>query len=250
MGCAVGVRVRGAVVALFAVALLGAAPPPERSTGGMVAADHRLGSMAGAEVMAQGGNAVDAAVAAALAVGVVQPAGSGLGGGGFAVVVDESGDSAVVDFREVAPAAATETMYIEAQSRDASRIGGLAVGVPGEPLGLVELHRRWGLLPLSTVASPAVRLAREGFQVEAHLAKALAKAGVAGPGLSRGLFDSESVPVGGEFVRRERLASTIEAFASSNGQALMSGPIAEEIVSTVQAAGGSPDPRGLEVVPA
>jgi gamma-glutamyltranspeptidase/glutathione hydrolase len=218
--------------------LLGAAPPPERSTGGMVAADHRLGSQAGADVLAAGGNAIDAVVAAALAVGVVQPAGSGLGGGGFAVIVQPSGDSHVVDFREVAPAAATEDMYSKAPDPHASRHGGLAVGVPGEPLGLAEIHRRWGRLGLDAVAAPAIQLADGGFAVEAHLAKALRNSGTAGPGLASGLFGLPEVPQQGDFVRRERLARTLEAFANSEGQALVTGSIAADIVAAVDEAGG------------
>ncbi|MGB0639572.1 MAG: gamma-glutamyltransferase [Myxococcota bacterium] len=218
--------------------LCGAAPPPAVSTGGMVAADHRLGSDAGAEILSKGGNAVDAAVATALAVGVVQPAGSGLGGGGFAVVVAADGESHVLDFREEAPKAATRDMYVHTDIPDASRVGGLAVGVPGEAAGLAELHARWGSLPLTDVAAPAIRLAREGFQVESHLASALKRSGVAGPSLSMGLFNEPEVPTIGTHVKRVRLASTIEAFAETGGKALHVGPIAADIVAATVAAGG------------
>ncbi|MEC9390174.1 MAG: gamma-glutamyltransferase [Myxococcota bacterium] len=223
---------------LLAAVLLGAAPPPERATGGMVAADHRLASAAGAAVLAQGGNAVDAAVAAALAAGVVQPAGSGLGGGGFAVVVEPSGSPHVLDFREVAPAAATADMYANAADPDASRLGGLAVAVPGEPLGLAELHRRWGVLPLSQVTGPSIALARDGFEMEAHLANALAKTGVAGPRLARGLFDEAEVPQQGQRVRRRKLAATLERFAATEGRGLVTGEVAADIAGAVQATGG------------
>ena len=112
---------------------------------------------------------MDAAVAAALACGVVQPASSGLGGGGFAVVVTEDGQPLVLDFREVAPAAATQDMFVKAELPQASQLGGLAVGVPGESAGLIDLHRRFGSLPLKKVAEPAIRLAKNGFEVEEHL---------------------------------------------------------------------------------
>lgn len=100
---------------LLVLILLGCRPPAPpvevRAPGGAVAADHALASEAGAEVLRAGGNAVDAAVAAALASGVVQPTGSGLGGGGFALVVTPAGDAWFLDFREVAPAAATRDMF-------------------------------------------------------------------------------------------------------------------------------------------
>jgi len=204
----------------------------------MVAADHALGSQAGAEVLAKGGNAVDAAVATALAVGVVQPAGSGLGGGGFAVVLLPDGETHVVDFREVAPAAATQDMYQQAPEPTASRIGGLAVGVPGEGSGLVALHSRWGRLSLVDVAAPAIRLARDGFIVEPHLARALRNAGDAAEALSEGLFGTNVIPSEGDLVTRLRLAKTIEAFSTTSGKALVSGKIAGDIVNAVRSSGG------------
>jgi len=229
-------RVR--LLSLVFVFLLGAAPPPEQSSAGMVASDHQLGSKAGADVLAAGGNAVDAVVAAALAVGVVQPAGSGLGGGGFAVLLKSGGEAHVLDFREVAPSASTQDMYQRASDPKASRIGGLAVGVPGEGIGLIELHSRWGRLSLDEVTAPAIELARDGFVVEPHLAKALKNAGEGAPALAQGLFGSSRVPKAGDHVRRTRLAKTIEALSSSAGKALVNGTIANDIVTAVRAAGG------------
>jgi gamma-glutamyltranspeptidase/glutathione hydrolase len=226
------------ILALSAICLLAAAPPPVRSDKGMVAADHRLGSAAGAEVLAAGGNAVDAVVAAALAVGVVQPAGSGLGGGGFAVVVQPNGEASVLDFREEAPGAATREMYVMAGADDASRIGGLAVGVPGEAAGLVELHRRWGALPLATVAAPAIRLAKDGFEVGHHLAEALAGLGEEGPALAMGLFGSSEVPVEGDHVERAKLGKTLELLVATRGGVLTSGKAAADIVRSARKAGG------------
>jgi gamma-glutamyltranspeptidase/glutathione hydrolase len=127
------------------------APPPLRGAA-MVAADHELASRAGAEVLRQGGNAADGAVAAALAAGVVQPASSGLGGGGFAVG-RMGGNAFVLDFREVAPAAAKEDRFRD--DPRASTRGGKAVAVPGEPRGLAELARRHGRLSLAKLAAPA-----------------------------------------------------------------------------------------------
>ncbi len=225
--------------ALLAVALLGvlaAAPPPAESRGGMVAADHRLASAAGAEILAAGGSAVDAAVAAALAAGVVQPAGSGLGGGGFAVWSDGA-RSQTLDFREIAPAGATREMF-QGDPAPSSRKGGLAVAVPGEGPGLESLHAAGGRLPLRVVAQPAIDLARRGFSTGWLLEKMLLRAGERAPALSRALFDAESVPRRGDVVRRQALARTLSAFARSGARALTAGPIADDVAEAVRAAGG------------
>ena len=219
-------------------ALLGAAPAPDVSADGLVQSDHVLGTAVGNAILQSGGNAVDAAIATALAVGVVQPAGSGLGGGGFAVVVTPKGDATVIDFREVAPAAAHRDIYVEAAADDASRIGGLAVGVPGEGIGLAELHARWGKTPLVDLAAPAARLAEDGFEVHAHLAKSLQRMGEDAQPLASGLFGSEVVPVRGDIVRRERLAKTLRVFGRHGKDAFRRGPIATDIANAAQASGG------------
>ncbi|MEC7988264.1 MAG: gamma-glutamyltransferase, partial [Myxococcota bacterium] len=101
--------------------ILGAAPPPEQSQNGMVASDHVQASKAGASILEQGGNAVDAAIATALSAGVLQPAGSGLGGGGFAVYRTKAGSVSALDFRERAPAEASRDMFVEQSSRRGGR---------------------------------------------------------------------------------------------------------------------------------
>ncbi len=232
-------RLRWLFLVFFSAWLLtGAAPPPAIGQRGMVASDHRLASQAGADVMAAGGNAVDGVVAAALAAGVVQPAGSGLGGGGFAVVVAPDGTQSVIDFREVAPAGASRDMFVKAQQEDASRIGGLAVGVPGEAVGLLELHRRFGRLPLDQVAKPAIALAEKGFPVGAHLAQALWEAQAAALGLSQVLFGLSEVPQEGTVVQRTQLAQTLKALSVGGASAVTAGPIAADIVQATRAAGG------------
>ena len=225
------------LLAGLSAVLLAAAPPPLTGQGGMVAADHERASWAGAEVLRRGGNAADAAAAAALAAGVVQPAGSGIGGGGFAVVV--AGDErTVLDFREVAPAAAHADMYVGEDGqvvKNASRVGGLAVGVPGESRGLAQLVRDHGSLPLRDIARPAVTLARKGFDVEHHLLSALDRK----PHMTALLFGGGPDAVAlGQKVTRPQLARTLDSWARSGGEALHTGSIAGTMAQAVQAAGG------------
>lgn len=213
---------------MYALLLLLACASP-RPTPGAVAADHPLASEAGAQVLRRGGNAVDAAVAAALAGGVVQPQSSGLGGGGFAVVVAPGKDPVALDFREVAPSTATAGMFLDGEGRPipgASEHGPLAVAVPGEPRGLAELLRRFGSLTPQEVAAPAIALARDGFPVGESLARASASwSREHGDQLFPLLFDGvDHPPREGERVRRTRLAATLERWAAGGGDFPMEGP--------------------------
>ncbi len=231
-------RCLGWGLAVGALVLLGVAPPPlHSSTGGVVASDHVLASQAGAEILRRGGNAVDAAVAAALASGVVQPSSSGLGGGGFAVYTDGTSPG-ILDFREQAPAGASADMFLDDQGEvvpKASQIGGLAVGVPGEPRGLAQLVKEQGTLSLADVARPAVRLAQRGFPAGEHMVHALASK----PHLLSLLFDGARVSLAlEESVSRRALAGSIRAWAQSGGEALSVGPLAKAQVQTVRSAGG------------
>ncbi|MCO4744174.1 MAG: gamma-glutamyltransferase [Proteobacteria bacterium] len=227
-------RVRKIVVWTALLALgVGAAPPSEPGAG-VVASDHELASGAGAEVLAGGGNAVDAAVAAALAAGVVQPAGSGLGGGGFAVGTD--GTSAwASDFREVAPSAAHRDVYLDESGAvvpGLSRTGGLAVAVPGESRGLAALVREHGALSHSSVAAPAIRLASKGFTIRPHLAKALDRTA---SDEVRSLFPALQV---GRTVKNPRLAATLRRWAQSKGEDLHDGKGASQVVAAAARTGG------------
>lgn len=219
---------------LLLVALLAAASPPELGRKGMVAADEAQCSAAGAELLARGGNAVDAAVGAALACGVTQPSASGLGGGGFALVQPAGGEPLAFDFREVAPAAATRTMFIEAAQKDASTLGGLAVAVPAEGPGLAALHKRLGRLPLSAVVEPAARLAEQGFATGFHLARSIAKEDA----LAQALFGLPRPPLRGDRVRRPALARTLRQMGKSGGASLQTGEGATALVAAIQKAGG------------
>jgi gamma-glutamyltranspeptidase / glutathione hydrolase len=161
------------------VALLCAFPAvradePRTFSRAVVAADHPAASEAGVEILRQGGNVVDAAVATGFALSVVRPASSGIGGGGFMVIWDVRRKRAVaLDYREQAPAAAARMMYVDPADpqkvlADASRHGGLAIAVPAHVAGLCRALHDYGTLDLKTVLGPALRLCREGVPVDAH----------------------------------------------------------------------------------
>lgn len=146
---------------------------PAAGAHGMVVSDEPLAADVGLAVLRAGGNAVDAAVATAFALAVVYPEAGNLGGGGFAVVRTAGGETAALDFREAAPAAATADMYAKAPE-GSSLVGHLSVGVPGAVAGLWELHRKYGTRPWPELLAPAIRLAEEGFVVNRVMAATLA----------------------------------------------------------------------------
>lgn len=221
---------------------------PLRGSAGAVAADHELASRAGSEVLARGGNAVDAAIATALALGVVQPAGSGLGGGGFLVFRRADGTVRVLDFREVAPKLANATMFVDPKTGqvvpERSRRGGLAIGVPGEAAGFALALRELGSLPASQVIAPALRLAKEGFPVGRHLARSAANVVPtlrAGHPLRTLLAPGGASIKMGEQWRRPELAETLAVLSKEGFSAyyrLEPGAIGDEIVHAAAAEGG------------
>lgn len=138
---------------------------------GAIATQHPLASIAGARVLRAGGNAIDAAVAAALTLSVVEPYNSGIGAGGMAMIWDGTKRKAfALDFRETAPKLAHEKMFLQpGLPEDASRSGPLAIGVPGEIAGLAALHKRWGKLPWEDLFTEAIRYTEQGFVPDAAL---------------------------------------------------------------------------------
>lgn len=226
--------------------LVAAAPYPEWGRA-VVSADHLLASRAGVTVLERGGNAVDAVVATALAAGVVQPAGSGLGGGGFAVVGSSGEKTHVLDFREVAPAGATEDMYRSSDGSvnpERSRYGALAVAVPGESRGLAELLRQHGRLSPKQVAGPAIKLAEKGFLVGPHLALALERTGLVEV---QNLFSRGGDIVGrGTRIRRPLLAQTLRRWANSFGEDLHTGRGADAIQRALAGEVGAVNGRDLD----
>ncbi|MEO0605917.1 MAG: gamma-glutamyltransferase, partial [Myxococcota bacterium] len=190
-----------------------------------------MASESGAWVLEQGGNAVDAAVAAALSAGVVQPAGSGLGGGGFAVGRLD-GTSFALDFRETAPRGIDAGAYRDeagAVVKERSKVGGLAVGVPGEPVGLATLVRRYGNLTLPEVARPAIRQAGRGAPVGEHLARSLKRTPF--ESITSRFTVDDRLARKGDIVKRPELAKTLRRWAKTDGRVLHSGEGAEAIVA-------------------
>jgi gamma-glutamyltranspeptidase/glutathione hydrolase len=141
----------------------------------MVVSESEQSTKVGQQILAAGGNAVDAAIATAFALAVTHPTAGNLGGGGFAVVRVAPGKVVSLDFRETAPGAATTDMYVDKDGKvtKASRIGFLASGVPGSVAGLYELHQKLGKLPWKDLVEPSIKLARDGFTVDKVLAEAI-----------------------------------------------------------------------------
>ncbi|MGZ6174846.1 MAG: gamma-glutamyltransferase, partial [Candidatus Binataceae bacterium] len=143
----------------------------------MVVAENALAASAGVEILSRGGNAIDAAAATALAVGVTNPASCGIGGGGFMLIyLARTHGFYALDYRERAPMAARATMYVRngKTDEDLARAGPLAVAVPGEIAGLDAALRRFGTMKFSAVATPAIRLAEQGFPATPHLVEDIA----------------------------------------------------------------------------
>jgi gamma-glutamyltranspeptidase / glutathione hydrolase len=216
----------------------------QQSSAGLVVADSELASQAGMEILKRGGNAVDAAIATALALSVVDQASSGLGGGGFMVIYRaKEKKSFALDFRETAPAASRRELYLKDDKPvpAASLTGPLAVAVPGEAAGLIEAHKRFGTLPLPVLAAPAVKLAADGFPLDATLRIAIER-GVNNlkrfVDLGRIYMPNGEVPKEGELIRQPQLAATIKAIAQQGGDLFYRGWIAEAIVEMIKKEGG------------
>lgn len=212
----------------------------------MVVSESADASNVGKAMLAGGGNAVDAAVATALALAVTHPSAGNLGGGGFAVVRLAPGKAVALDFREVAPAAATETMYLDADGKPTkdSLIGHRASGVPGSVAGLFELHRKHGKLPWKQVVEPAIKLARDGFTLDNGTADGLARPLVIErlkkfPASAAIWLSPEGAPRGaGSRMTIPDLAAVLQRIADRGAAGFYTGPTAAAIVDEMKAGGG------------
>jgi len=215
-----------------------------RGRRGAVVSAEPHATAAGLEVLRRGGNAVDAAVAVALALAVTHPTAGNLGGGGFMIVRMVDGTTAALDFREKAPRSATADMYLRADGSvdtDKVKYGATAAGVPGSPAGLLFALQKYGTSTMARVARPAIRLAREGFSVDQFLARALAgKAKVLGRFEStRKVFFADGKPLAmGDVLVQEDLAATLERFAKKGLSGFYAGVTAELIAAQMERDGG------------
>lgn len=216
----------------------------DRPGANAISSAHPLATEAGMEVLAAGGNAFDAAVAVSSTLAVVEPTGSGLGGGGFWLLHRASDDlDTFIDGRETAPAAASEAMYQDASGKavDAlSRDGARAAAIPGEPAALEHLARRYGRLPLARSLQPAIRAAREGFACDEHLAQALERQW---PRLAGGdgqrVFSVQGRPAQvGERIVQPDLAQTLERLAASGARGFYEGETGAALLAGSRAGGG------------
>ena len=208
----------------------------------MVASNNGLAAEVGAEIMKQGGNAVDAAVATGFALAVTFPEAGNLGGGGYMVIRMSDGRVAALDYRETAPLAATRDMYVGANGKltGESVIGPRASGVPGVVAGMLEAHRKYGVLPVAKVLAPAIRLASDGFAVDSTLFRSLAGdkyriESFAGKSL---FFPNGAPPPIGSRLRQPQLARTIRLISDSGAAVFYRGSIADSIAAQMHRDGG------------
>lgn len=231
-------------VALFLAAASAAAT--DRPPGAAIASAHPAATAAGMEILAAGGNAFDAAVAVSAALAVVEPQSSGLGGGGFWLLhraVD--GRDVMIDGRETAPGAATEDMYLDETGtyvQERSRTGALAAGIPGQPAALAHIAEKYGNLELARSLAPAIRLAREGFEVDARLHAMLlwrAEALRRFPASADIFLDADGQALSlGATLEQPDLAATLERLAEAGRAGFYRGETARALVDAVRAAGG------------
>ncbi|HET9947831.1 MAG TPA: gamma-glutamyltransferase [Longimicrobiales bacterium] len=216
----------------------------------VVATTDRYASEAGAAMLAAGGNAVDAAVAVAFALGVVNPEAGNVGGSGFLLARTAEGRSAALDYRSVAPRAASADLFLEPDGRvsERSQIGPLAAAVPGSVRGLWEAHRELGRLPWATLLEPAVRLAR-GFRVTERLTRSypphIVEALRRFPESARLFLPGGRVPRVGETLRQPELAATLERIQGGGADGFYRGETARLLVEAVQRGGGVLDLEDL-----
>ena len=217
---------------------------PVRGAHVMVASDESLASDAGTEILKRGGNAVDAAVATAFALAVVEPAAGNLGGGGFMLVRLANGTTNFFDYREVAPGKATRDMFIGPDGKlenNASTIGYRSVAVPGTVAGLALVLKTHGTMKLAAVVAPAIRLAEQGFPVSEKLAREFAEER---PGLQRFSMSSRIFLNGGktyrvgDTFRQPELAATLKRIAKNGAAEFYQGETAHLLAGDMAALGG------------
>lgn len=235
------------IVLLSLVTPVNSEPIHTRPPGYAIASAHPLATNAGLKILAEGGNAFDAAVAVAATLAVVAPYHSGLGGGGFWLLHQEQNHKNIfIDGRETAPKAASKDMYLGPDEKVIAGLslnGGLAAAIPGQPAALVYIAKTYGKLPLVKTLAPAIKLAREGFVVDEQfryfstmddrlefLRKYPATAAIF-------LKNNQPYLIGDLLIQTD-LAKTLSLIANKGEQGFYTGEVAQRLVKGVNAAGG------------
>lgn len=214
------------------------------STRAMASASKYEVSQVGAEIMSAGGNAVDAAVAMGFALGVCEPFTSGLGGGGLATIHTADGENIFVDFREIAPAAATLDLYLDeaGESNGNTKTGGLASGIPGEVAGLLFMLENYGTMSREEVLAPAIRIATEGFTVSQYCANAIADAYETAtnfPEMQSVYWTEDGLPYEtGDVITNPDLAKALQKIVDEGRDGFYTGEVAQALVNTLAKYGG------------
>jgi gamma-glutamyltranspeptidase/glutathione hydrolase len=218
---------------------------PGAFAGAGVASAHPLATAAGIKMLKMGGNAFDAAIAVTSTIAVVEPAGSGIGGGGFWLLHDAANDKSImVDGREKAPLAATRDMYLDENGNvisDISVNGPLSAGIPGEPAALVWLAENYGALPLTTSLQPAIDAARNGFPVtERYHSLVDWRKDLLNqyPATAAIFLDNGETPEIGHLIVQEDLANTLESIANDGHAGFYQGDVATALVDGIRDVGG------------
>ncbi len=214
---------------------------------GMVSSQQAIATKIGVDILKQGGNAIDAAVAVGFTLAVTLPRAGNLGGGGFMLVhLAEKNQTIAIDYREMAPSQAFRDMYLNEDGsvdKNRSRFHGLAVGVPGTVKGLVEALQQYGSMSLQQVLKPAIQLAAEGFEVDHDLAKSLQHSTERlkrWPATAKVFFHADGTAYQeGEIFKQPDLANTLKNIAADGVNSFYQGDTAEKIVTAVNHAGGS-----------
>jgi gamma-glutamyltranspeptidase/glutathione hydrolase len=215
-----------------------------RAAHGMVATDEELGSQAGVEILKRGGNAVDAAVAVAFALAVVEPAAGNIGGGGFMLIRLAGGKTTFLDYRETAPGKATRDMYIGKDGKldeEASVIGYRSVAVPGTVAGLALALKTWGSMKLADVMAPAILLAENGFPISESLAHEFEqeRRDLQRFTSSRHIFLNDGKMFQpGDTLRQPELAATLKRIARKGATEFYTGETARMLVDDMSRLGG------------
>jgi gamma-glutamyltranspeptidase/glutathione hydrolase len=210
-----------------------------------IASAHPLATQAGITILAQGGNAFDAAITVAAVLAVVEPSGSGLGGGGFWLLHRAAdGKQVMLDSRETAPMAAHRDLYLDGSGKVLSKLsldGALAAGIPGVPAAMVYLAKHYGKLPLTSSLAPAISLARHGFVVDESLLRLMRMrqhAIQASTAAASIFLDNGLVPKPGARLVQTDLANTLSVLANQGHAGFYTGAVAEKLVAGVRNGGG------------